>query len=398
MNRVASGRAIIVNTHDITIVIVAHNAEATIARAVLSAVADSKGPILLVDDFSEDDTAHEAAQAGGEQITIVQPREHIGVGNARQTAIEHIKTPFGIWLDADDAFMKGRTERHLSLLQTGSYDLVYDAGVLVDGATNEVMHNLPIPDFILKDGKISRQFERNWLPLTQCSFNTAFAREIGYDTSFKASEDYDFMLRALVASARHGFLSEHGYRYYHYPNSVSRSLKTATNFSDTATAKHANKNVKAHLYCDRTLNDAERLYTQACHALACIDVEAAQACFNELVTNDNHIAPYLAPASATAHFMLGSLYLLQNKPSKGLEHLRLAHAVWQDKEVKNNLAVAMWQTGDHEKAKAIWQEVASQNPSYLDAVLNHAKAEQNGACHITRFPLRPTANRSEYNG
>lgn len=384
------------NFCDITVAIVAHNAADTIARAVRSAVANSSAPVLLIDDFSTDGTAALAQKAGSDRLRVVRPTTHKGVGNARKTALDHLETRFGIWLDADDEFLPGRTARHLQKLTETPCDIVFDGGLLIDGTTDTVLHGLSIPDFILSDGKTGRQLERNWLPVTQCSFDCAFARNIGYDPSFKAAEDYDFMLRALLARARHGFIAEPGYKYYHYPTSLSRALETATDFSLTARMKHPKADIDQYLAHDDHLNAAEKLWTASLHTLAANACTQAHTLLAELSECDDPIAPYPARARDLAYFMAGTLHLRLGDPAKGLESLRQVCVSWPGAEVWNNMGAAHWLLADVTAARKAWQSALAALPGYGDANANLQMTAASQAPRITQLPMRPSPTRPYY--
>ena len=101
-----------------------------------SAVRDnSDQKVLLVDDFSEDNTIVKAEKLKLKQLTIVQPKVNIeaGIGNARQTALENTSTEVGIWLDADDEFLPGRIEHMHQILTSQKVDLVFDGAELYCG-------------------------------------------------------------------------------------------------------------------------------------------------------------------------------------------------------------------------------------------------------------------------
>ena len=119
---------------DVTIAVVARDAEATIARCMRSALAQG-GAILLVDDHSTDTTAARARSVAGSRLQVVSPDRHETIGRARQTAIDAVTTPFLMWIDADDEAQPGRAGRLLSRLEHEGADLVYDAADLHDGAT-----------------------------------------------------------------------------------------------------------------------------------------------------------------------------------------------------------------------------------------------------------------------
>ncbi|TNE61167.1 MAG: glycosyltransferase family 2 protein [Alphaproteobacteria bacterium] len=379
--------------NQITVAIVAHNAAPTIARAVMSALADGDAPILLVDDHSTDGTAGIAAEVAGQRLTIVKPDVKAGVANARQTALANIRTPYGIWLDADDEFMPGRTARHLAMLQAG-HDLTYDGCDLVDGATGRVTQQAEIPGFLLKDGKLGRQAERNWLPSLHCGFDVAFARKVGFDTSFQAAEDYDFHLRSLMAGARIGLIADIGYRYYHYAGSLSRKLGQAVNFFEQGQRKHGPDSLAAMMAAN--LSDAELAYTMAAWAISSRQETLAAKWLETIASSDAPIAPYSQPAADLAAFLAGTMRLRLGHAKEAVAVLEALYVRWPDATVANNLGVALMQAGKPDAACACWQKALDGKPGYLDATLNISGVLGVDALRYTALPLRPLASRADY--
>lgn len=92
-----------------TVLIPAHNEEATIARVV--AVAREAGfPVVVADDGSKDRTAEEAGRAGAEVVRLPQNR---GKGGALAEGLKRVKTPLVLLLDAD---LVGLRPEHLFAL------------------------------------------------------------------------------------------------------------------------------------------------------------------------------------------------------------------------------------------------------------------------------------------
>ena len=141
-----------------TVLICAKNAEFTIRNALLSAVkTNNEQKILLVDDFSEDSTIAKAEELSLKHLTVVQPRVNIeeGIGNARQTALENLTTPYGIWLDADDEFLPNRVEKMEEMLRADDLDILFDSAVLFDGSTDQKIRDLIIPQNLFQeDGEL----------------------------------------------------------------------------------------------------------------------------------------------------------------------------------------------------------------------------------------------------
>jgi len=380
-----------VETNDITIAICAFNAEKTIERAVRSAVTASSGPILLVDDFCTDQTVALAAKTAGNQLRVVQPLHKHGIGNARQTALENIKTPYGLWLDADDEILPHRAANMLKTFKETGVDLIFDACELVDGASSNTTAHLTMPAF-LKGAGIWRLFERNWLPGLCGGFNTNFARSVGYDRSFYNSEDYDFTLRALTAGAACHLSQECGYRYYHYPQTVSRNLKQATGFTANAVSKHSLAEIDTQLSRSK-VPEIEQKFLLCCAALTsgkyedCIHVAAT-------VQDPQMIQPYKTTAASLTAYFAGSAYLKQNKPDAALAQLENSQMATAD--CINNIGACHKLLGNKDKADACFRQALQLLPGYVDAVQNLKNADHNDPPAITLLPLRRLVGRSQY--
>ena len=85
-------------TTDIDVVIPAYNAEATIGRAVLSALASGAAQVIVVDDGSDDGTVA-AAQAAGARVIR---QANTGAAQARRAGVALSTAAFTVLLDADD--------------------------------------------------------------------------------------------------------------------------------------------------------------------------------------------------------------------------------------------------------------------------------------------------------
>ena len=382
-------------TSDLTIVIVAKNAASTIARAVRSACAAGDWPILLVDDHCDDETVQLAQDVAGDQLRIVKTEKAMGVGNARQTALDHLASDFAVWLDADDMILPGRPQAMLDALSNGA-DLVFDPVILFDSASGNDIQLLPIPDFLQAPGGIGRMFERNWIPALTCGFRASFARTVGFARTFQAAEDYDFLLRAITAGARHDFLSKPQYRYAHSPASLSRDLSTAQSFTRIAHKKHPVAAVE-HYLANSALGEGERHYTLACLAAAHDDATVFNRATNSLKAMSDIIAPYGRPASWLAHFLQASHCFAHTDFAEAYGLLQPLADAGDAADAANNLGVALWQLGHKDAAQLQWQGALHIMPGYLDATLN-LKAASSGdkPDRITQMPLRCAPARATY--
>lgn len=380
----------------LTIAIVAHNAEATIARAVLSARAMGDYAILLVADGCTDATVENALRAGGAYLTVAQLTPNQGVGAARAHAIGQIQTPYGLWLDADDECMPARAEDMLLSLKAGA-DMVLDGGVLVSSATGQMIKELPIPDFMQGKDQAVRCLERNWFPILAGGFNVAFARSVGFDPSFRSVEDYDFLLRAIAQGGDIRPLPTLGYRYYHAPDSLSRKVAATQGNVKKALLKHSFEQV-AELLAVSSVSAAEKCCLQAGMALYRHDLKAAKKYADSIGSDDTIVAPYGLTASFMRHYFTASASAkLGDWQQANIALQGLVEGVLVDAEVPadvwNNLGVTLHHMGEKAASTQAFEKALQVMPDYLDAVENlRAQVPQNYTVH----PLRRQASRNRY--
>ena len=181
----------------------ARNAAATIERAVLSVVGQSRASILLVDDFSTDQTGFLALQAGKGQCTAVRPPLHRALGATRAFGLSQVRTKYTILLDADDAYLPGRIDRAVKQLEQSKAHIWADGIRLRDGVSGAHLKDIPMPTFLKHSPVPFRLFERNYLPgVGQVAFVTGLAQQVGYDPTLHGPEDIDLVLRLVAAGAR----------------------------------------------------------------------------------------------------------------------------------------------------------------------------------------------------
>jgi len=109
---------------DVSVIVPAYNAQATLGAALRSALQQSIPPleVLVVDDGSADDTAAVAETFGSKVRLIRQPNG--GPGSARNTGIRAAR---GAWiglLDADDTWLPTKLERQLALDDDSSIGII----------------------------------------------------------------------------------------------------------------------------------------------------------------------------------------------------------------------------------------------------------------------------------
>src|SRR4051812_48981124 len=164
---------------EVTTVICARDAAATIERALRSALRQG-GPVLLVDDGSSDATAAIARDVGGGAVRVLRPDRHHTLGYARLAGASAVSTAWLQWLDADDEVLPDRAARLLECALANDWDGVWDAAELHDGVTGAPIRRLPMPVFMQRPGAAVRLFERNHTPGPAWPLlRTAFAQQVG---------------------------------------------------------------------------------------------------------------------------------------------------------------------------------------------------------------------------
>jgi glycosyltransferase involved in cell wall biosynthesis len=382
-----------------TIVIAARNAAATIGRAVRSARAQGDYPILLIDDHSTDATS-DVARREAPALHVVRPPHHGMLGFTRQFGLEQVRTPYALWLDADDELLPGRAERLVRAMAEAGSDLAFDELELVDGASGISKGVCPIPSFLDRPPYLLRLFERNHLPgVGQVAFRTESARAVGYDAELHGPEDSDFVLRGLVSGLRATLVREVGYRMYAYRTSVSRQLDNQRAMYRKALRKHAYPEVR-RLF--ERAGAPPRVTVWALISLAMFreELDAALAFVDEAarLIDDPHLVdesdgPCPMPEGWRVAFYRGTLHAQRGEFPDARAALADAHAISAEPDSANNLGVALAATGDLAAARDRFRQALSTRPDYLDAQLNLESRSPN---RITTHPLRRVRARADY--
>src|SRR5262245_37453510 len=117
----------------IAVIIAARNAEATIQKAIRSALAQAATrEVFVVDDASSDSTAAVAKRADdgtGRLVVLTLERNH-GPAAARNFALRHSMAPYFCVLDADDYMLPGRLEKLLEGAPD-DWDLIADDMIIL---------------------------------------------------------------------------------------------------------------------------------------------------------------------------------------------------------------------------------------------------------------------------
>ena len=205
----------------VTVIIPAWQAEATIGRAVKSALAQTERcNVIVVDDCSADATAEAALAAGegAERLVVLRQSENAGPAAARNRAIAESETPWIALLDSDDIMQSDRIAGLMALAEpsgVAEWDMVADDLLRVtegalDGPSERLISDtdfapyaLGFSGFVLGNvhGSRGSRGELGFIkPLIRRGFLDA--AKLRYDEKMRLGEDYDLYARALARGAR----------------------------------------------------------------------------------------------------------------------------------------------------------------------------------------------------
>lgn len=213
------------------VIIAAFNAEATLERAVRSALAQPDvTEVCIVDDLSSDGTRPLAEKlARAEARVLVRVMEtNAGPSAARNAAIAATSAPWIAILDADDFMLEGRIAAlHAA---AGEADFIADALIRVAGdaqpaAPGTVLGPVPLGfiDFVL--GNLGRQTGPLDLGFLKPMMRRAFVEKHGlrYREDMRLGEDYELYARALALGARFLTCEPAGYISVERSGSLSKA-------------------------------------------------------------------------------------------------------------------------------------------------------------------------------
>jgi succinoglycan biosynthesis protein ExoU len=219
----------------VAIMIAAHNAAATIGRAVRSALAEPEiSEVIVVDDASTDDTTAcaFAANDGSGRLKILTQSQNRGPSAARNRALlESAAMWIGV-LDADDFFLPGRIKHLLDYVDRADFigdDIGRVPEDAIDGPRSSLLGGsltepraIAFTEFV-SSNVTNRKRPRGELGFLKPLMRRAFldAHNLRYNESLRLGEDYELYTRALALGARLMIVPAQGYVSVMRPNSLS---------------------------------------------------------------------------------------------------------------------------------------------------------------------------------
>ena len=224
---------------DVSFVIAAYNAEASIARAIDSALAQRgvSTEVVVVDDRSSDGTVELARAYPPEQVRVIALDCNRGPGGARNAGLDAATGRWVAVLDSDDSVHPERLRRMIGRAEARGARIVVDnLEVVRDGsAVREPMFapqilearpEITLADFIAANIMFEGTFSYGYLKPV---FERAFLERhrIRYDEALRIGEDYILFASALARGGRCAVEPSVGYAYHIREGSISRVLEPA---------------------------------------------------------------------------------------------------------------------------------------------------------------------------
>jgi succinoglycan biosynthesis protein ExoO len=222
---------------DVTFVIAAYNAEASVARAIRSALdqKDVSVEVVVVDDCSRDRTVEIARSFPEGSVHVVSLGQNRGPGGARNVGFSVARGRWVAVLDSDDtvaperlARMIGRAESANAQIVVDNLEVVRDADggreMMFESAQLAEKSGLTLADFIAANIMFEETFSYGYMkPIFQREFIEQHA--LRYDEQLRIGEDYIFLASALAKGARCAIEPEAGYAYHIREGSISRVME-----------------------------------------------------------------------------------------------------------------------------------------------------------------------------
>ena len=209
----------------ISVVIPCHNAEATIAETLQSALSqDVDREIIVVDDGSTDGSAAVLAGFGASIRLVSTPNR--GASAARQSGAELARGDFIQYLDSDDLLAEGTLARRLEALAASGADVAHTdwRRLEPDGAGGFVPGEIRRPDVdsIERDAEAVTATSEFWAPPAALLYRREIVERIGdWPANLPVIQDARYLFEAAHRGARFVHVPGIGASYRVSPGSLS---------------------------------------------------------------------------------------------------------------------------------------------------------------------------------
>lgn len=195
----------------VSVIIPTYNREKTILRAIQSVLEQTYTnlEVLVIDDGSTDGTADIVNGIEDDRVKYVVLEQNGGPSKARNVGVEMAESEWIAFQDSDDCWHNNKLEVQMRYAKEHSeYSMVYCMyNAFVYTGEQILVPSKPWPD-IMEGKMMSTLLERNVIGApTIIAKREAFLAIGGFDTSYHAIEDWEFVIR-FAKAYQIGFVDE----------------------------------------------------------------------------------------------------------------------------------------------------------------------------------------------
>lgn len=195
----------------VSVIIPTYNREKTILRALQSVLDQtySNLEVLVIDDGSTDGTANIVKGIGDDRLKYIVLEKNGGPSNARNIGVQMAEGEWIAFQDSDDCWHKNKIEKQIAYINNNpEYALIYcmSMNYFQNGETM-IVPPQPLPP-IMEGKMLSTLLKRNVIDTpTMLMRKQCFLTVGGFDVTYKALEDWEFMIR-FAKKYEIGYVSE----------------------------------------------------------------------------------------------------------------------------------------------------------------------------------------------
>ena len=182
----------------VSILMTCFNAEAFIEKSINSIKNQSfkKWELIIVDDFSKDQTLKIAKKLKTKKIKIYPLKKHIGRTRALNYGLKKLKNDFIAILDADDIALKNRIMIQKNFLEKNQKTLLVGSWYKVIDKSDKIIKNVKIDTN--QKNIYKNMIYRNLFCHSSIMFKKSLLNKIGhYPENLIYAQDYAFILKSM---------------------------------------------------------------------------------------------------------------------------------------------------------------------------------------------------------
>ncbi|ANU22557.1 glycosyltransferase family 2 protein [Planococcus donghaensis] len=181
--------------------------------------------IIIIDDFSTDDTADVVAEMTDDRIIYLKHEVNKGGSEARNTGLKRATGNFIGFLDSDDQWLPDKIEKQLEKFSEDSDVGVVYTGVQVVNENKQPTRKI-VPEY--RGDILSKLLEFNYIDTTS---SVLVRKEVldqvkGFDASLPSCQDWDLYIR-LAQVTKFDFVKESLVLFYHHSGERITTNKTS---------------------------------------------------------------------------------------------------------------------------------------------------------------------------